>query len=187
MKVVSVVALTVLVALSAVVDSSETKYPQNKIDHVVVLMLENRSFDHMLGWLKAEMPEVDGLTGKEWNPMNCSDPKSEKVFVTHHADYEPGDMGHEVVDTTEQLTCDRLTDHSKKYQLKDMKMNGFVTNAHHTSYGPEHAVKFPKQAMEAFPEKEVIYTHTALVVLVVRSFHSRSSPSPTRRVLTAVM
>jgi phospholipase C len=34
-----------------------------KIDHIVVLMLENRSFDHMLGYLtlEARRPDVDGL------------------------------------------------------------------------------------------------------------------------------
>ncbi|MDQ1638940.1 MAG: phospholipase [Pyrinomonadaceae bacterium] len=34
-----------------------------KIDHIVVLMMENRSFDHMLGYLKLEgaNPEVNGL------------------------------------------------------------------------------------------------------------------------------
>ena len=35
----------------------------SKIDHIVVLMMENRSFDHMLGYLKLDgvMPEVEGL------------------------------------------------------------------------------------------------------------------------------
>jgi phospholipase C len=34
-----------------------------KIDHIVVLMMENRSFDHMLGYLKLEgaNPDVNGL------------------------------------------------------------------------------------------------------------------------------
>jgi phospholipase C len=34
-----------------------------KIEHVVVLMLENRSFDHMLGYLTLEgaRPDIDGL------------------------------------------------------------------------------------------------------------------------------
>src|SRR5438046_9347497 len=35
-----------------------------KIKHIVVLMMENRSFDHMLGYLKKDeipMPDVDGL------------------------------------------------------------------------------------------------------------------------------
>ncbi len=37
------------------------------IRHVVVLMLENRSFDCMLGRLRAAGPEFDGLTGNETN------------------------------------------------------------------------------------------------------------------------
>jgi phospholipase C len=40
----------------------------NEIKHIVVLMMENRSFDQMLGYLRnAGMPEVDGLTGEESN------------------------------------------------------------------------------------------------------------------------
>ena len=38
------------------------------LKHVVVLMMENRSFDHMLGALKAANPTIDGLTGNETNP-----------------------------------------------------------------------------------------------------------------------
>jgi phospholipase C len=40
-----------------------------QIDHVVVLMLENRSFDSMLGWLKPGDPDYRGLTGNEANPQ----------------------------------------------------------------------------------------------------------------------
>jgi phospholipase C len=47
----------------------------DQIEHVVVLMLENRSFDHMLGYLYSAANNVspagqpfDGLTGKESNP-----------------------------------------------------------------------------------------------------------------------
>ena len=40
-----------------------------KVDHIIVVMMENRSFDHMLGYLKltGSNPEVDGLTGNEFN------------------------------------------------------------------------------------------------------------------------
>jgi phospholipase C len=48
-----------------------------EIDHVVVLMLENRSFDEMLGFLYEDRNNVslagqtfDGLTGKETNPTS---------------------------------------------------------------------------------------------------------------------
>ena len=40
----------------------------DNLRHIVVLMMENRSFDHMLGALKANDPRIDGLTGNESNP-----------------------------------------------------------------------------------------------------------------------
>ncbi|MEA2376142.1 MAG: phospholipase [Thermoleophilaceae bacterium] len=40
----------------------------NQIEHIVVLMMENRSFDHMLGYLtQARMPDVRGLDGTNVN------------------------------------------------------------------------------------------------------------------------
>jgi phospholipase C len=49
--------------------------PLSAINHIVVLMLENRSFDHMLGFLYTSAGNVspagqayEGLTGKESNP-----------------------------------------------------------------------------------------------------------------------
>jgi phospholipase C len=49
--------------------------PLSAINHIVVLMLENRSFDHMLGFLYTNAGNVspagqayEGLTGKESNP-----------------------------------------------------------------------------------------------------------------------
>jgi len=51
------------------------------INHIVVLMLENRSFDHMLGFLYADAGNVshagqafEGLTGKESNPGTSGAP-----------------------------------------------------------------------------------------------------------------
>jgi phospholipase C len=40
----------------------------DNLKHIVVLMMENRSFDHMLGALKAQDPRIDGVTGTESNP-----------------------------------------------------------------------------------------------------------------------
>ena len=55
--------------------------PLSSINHIVVLMLENRSFDHMLGFLYAANGNVsptgapfDGLTGKESNPDSNGKP-----------------------------------------------------------------------------------------------------------------
>jgi phospholipase C len=39
-----------------------------QVKHLVVVMMENRSFDHMLGYLKHEgLPDVNGLNGDEYN------------------------------------------------------------------------------------------------------------------------
>jgi phospholipase C len=37
------------------------------IDHVILLMLENRSFDHMLGYLYPRSGDFDGLDGTQSN------------------------------------------------------------------------------------------------------------------------
>ena len=42
--------------LTVFVDAKSTP-----ISHIIVLMMENRSFDHMLGWLKSSNPSIEGL------------------------------------------------------------------------------------------------------------------------------
>ena len=83
------------------------------VDHVVVLMLENRSFDHMLGFLYTADGNVSaagqpfaGLTGKESNP----DPSGHPVTVfpitpdTPNAYFMPGaDPGEGYQATNNQL------------------------------------------------------------------------------------
>jgi phospholipase C len=56
----------------------------DKLKHIVVLMMENRSFDHMLGGLKTKDPRIDGLTGNEFN----LDTTNEPVKVQPKADYQ---------------------------------------------------------------------------------------------------
>ncbi|MDQ6774299.1 MAG: phosphoesterase [Candidatus Dormibacteraeota bacterium] len=78
------------------------------IDHVFVLMLENRSFDHMLGWselsgcdaVTGRPTTTDGLTGQETNRL----PSGGLVTVSAGADYVMTvDPGHEFADVLEQL------------------------------------------------------------------------------------
>jgi phospholipase C len=60
------------------VDESAALQNLRQIEHIVVLMMENRSFDHMLGYLKKDgMPEVNGLEGDEWN----EDDHGERITV----------------------------------------------------------------------------------------------------------
>ena len=50
-------------------------WPQADIEHIVVLMMENRSFDHMLGYLTQHggRSDIDGLRGGEMNSYNGKD------------------------------------------------------------------------------------------------------------------
>jgi len=54
------------------------------LKHIVVLMMENRSFDHMLGSLKAVNPQIDGVDGTQWNP----DTQGNQVFVQPLAEFQ---------------------------------------------------------------------------------------------------
>ncbi|CAL9133031.1 unnamed protein product [Musa textilis] len=75
------------------------------IKTLVVLVMENRSFDHMLGWLRAKggRPDIDGLTGRESNHLKASDPSSPEVFVSDGAAYVDYDPGHSFQAIREQI------------------------------------------------------------------------------------
>ena len=69
-----------------------------RIEHVVVLCLENRSFDHMLGFLGTP----NGLTGKESNLTDPGVPASANIPVSNTAAYT-GDL-----DTASKQRRDKL-------------------------------------------------------------------------------
>lgn len=85
----------------------------SSVEHFVVLMLENRSFDHMLGYLYSDAGNVspagqpyEGLTGTESNPDGNGQPVS--VFkiepTSPHPYYMPGaDPGEGYMATNSQL------------------------------------------------------------------------------------
>jgi phospholipase C len=62
----------------------------DNLKHIVVLMMENRSFDHMLGGLKKKNPKINGLNGNESNPDNDGN----VVTVAPNATYR-GQLAHD--------------------------------------------------------------------------------------------
>jgi phospholipase C len=82
--------------------------PDPTIDHVVVLMLENRSFDHMLGFLYPAADGFAGVSGREndyYNLADPLDPTSPRYTVNSNAlskDLDR-DSGHNFGDVHEQL------------------------------------------------------------------------------------
>ena len=55
-------------------------------------MMENRSFDHLLGWLKSDYKStIEGLSENMLLPRNITDPTQGTVPVTRHAKDTPDD------------------------------------------------------------------------------------------------
>lgn len=91
----------VLLALSMLACTAAAS-PQfsGPVEHVVLLMLENRAFDHMCG----HFPNVDGLNGLQSNPVNTSNPFGKRLFTSKDAPYvAPFDPNHSTPPTTEKI------------------------------------------------------------------------------------
>ncbi|XP_068309322.1 non-specific phospholipase C6-like [Pyrus communis] len=73
--------------------SAQRKQP---IKTVVVLVMENRSFDHMLGWMKKSVnPAINGVTGKECNPVSTKpDEPTKSICFSDDAEFVDPDPGH---------------------------------------------------------------------------------------------
>ncbi|KAJ8574442.1 hypothetical protein K7X08_026247 [Anisodus acutangulus] len=117
----------------------------NPIKTVVVLVMENRSFDHMLGWMKKLNPEINGVDGSEWNPVSTSDPNSRRVFFGDKSHYVDPDPGHSFQAIREQIFGSN--DSSRK-----PTMNGFAQQALSMD------ANMPDQVMNGFqPDMVAVY------------------------------
>ena len=61
----------------------------DNLKHIVVLMMENRSFDHMLGALRAEDARINGLTGTESNPDTTNEPAKVAPKAAFQGQFDP--------------------------------------------------------------------------------------------------
>src|ERR1700722_1172919 len=59
----------------------------NNLKHIVVLMMENRSFDHMLGYM--QVPGLNGLSGNETNPDSNGQAQSVQPTAAAQAELDP--------------------------------------------------------------------------------------------------
>ena len=92
----------------------------DRIKHIVVLMLENRSFDHMFGFYDPDDDVIDDLGGAESNPG----PTGKRVVVSDTAVYKGlKDPGHHYPDVNEQLFGTPDPDEDA-----EATMDGFVKN-----------------------------------------------------------
>lgn len=97
--------------------------PDARVERIVVVMLENRSFDHLLGHL--DHGGLSPITPGTWNIKDVSDPDGDRCpvhFWPTDADVSV-DPGHGFEDVARQLTGDELS-----AQGAPITMGGFAWN-----------------------------------------------------------
>jgi phospholipase C len=140
---------------------------KSPIEHLIVLMLENRSFDHMLGYF----PSGNPLTGKEYNLVDPADPSSEKVHVSKDSEYviSPTPI-HDLVGVEKQLYGE------VGKIVSPAPMNGFVMVQIENTKGN---IAEGKKIMQCFdPAKLPTLTALAREFVLCDHWHA-SVPGPT--------
>ncbi len=139
------------------------------IAHFVVLMFENRSFDHLLGYEALNDPAIEGLAAARANQQDPSNPHSVSVPVSRATAYAmPFDPPHEFDDVTLQL-------HAPGAAGAPVTMGGFVFSAMQTAGSFADAVR----VMEAFQADQLpVLTTLAREFAVLDHWHA-SVPGPT--------
>jgi phospholipase C len=118
--------------------SASTSAP-SPIKTIVVLVQENRYFDHMLGWTKSLNPEINGVTGKESNPLSTTDPGSDQIYYGDKSVFVVPDPGHSIQAIYEQVFGEPWTEESAAKDLAP-NMSGFAQNAERTATGLSQTV-----------------------------------------------
>ena len=139
------------------------------LKHVVVLMMENRSFDHMLGGLNGVnavngVGGIDGLTGTETNPDNNGNPVKAEPKAQYQGQLDP-DPDHHFAGVHKQIFAGGSTP----------AMNGFVQSY----FDQQRDLKQSKKIMYYFdPAKLPVLTNLAKEFAVFNRWFS-SVPGPT--------
>ncbi|KAL7233902.1 hypothetical protein ACSBR1_017495 [Camellia fascicularis] len=120
-------------------EQTTNHYP---IKTVVVLVQENRSFDHMLGWMKSLNPEIDGVTGSESNPISTSNPNSNRIHFGDRSGHVEPDPGHSFAAIFEQVYGQPWTATSSSSWAQNLEpaMEGFAEQAESVEKGMSEVV-----------------------------------------------
>jgi len=136
------------------------------LQHIVVLMMENRSFDHMLGSLRADDPRIEGLTGTESNLDTANEPARVAPLAEYQSQLDP-DPDHHFPAVHEQLF--------NGGPLATPTMGGFVKSY----YQQRRDVSHSRKIMYYFPkEKLPVLTALATNFAVFNGWFA-SIPGPT--------
>ncbi len=138
------------------------------LKHIVVLMMENRSFDHMLGALKARDPRIDGLTGNETNPDTQGEPAKAQPLAEFQSQLDP-DPDHHFPAVDLQIFNE---DNSNP---RVASMQGFVKSYFNQQRDVNHSHKI----MYYFPPEKLPVLTTLATEFAVFNRWFASIPGPT--------
>lgn len=140
----------------------------DRLKHIVVVMMENRSFDHMLGGLKALDPRIEGLTGAEMNLDSNGNPAPVLPKAAYQGQLDP-DPDHHFPGIDRQIFDGNMAPD------RQATMGGFVKSY----FAQRRDVKHSRQIMYYYrPEKLPVLTTLAREFAVFNGWFS-SIPGPT--------
>ena len=156
------------------------------VQNIVVLMLENRSFDHLLGSLNTLDNRVEGLTGNEFNFTDPRSPQSPRVAVTPGTQFLspygiPFDPAHEFTDVQMQLYGpDPSTPPAPNPPTDPAPMSGFLFSANSAvKQAGDTFVGDANQVMEYFLPDQVPVASALARNFAVFNWWFSSLPGPT--------
>jgi len=139
------------------------------LKHMVVLMMENRSFDHMLGFAQNATWPIDGLKGDETNKDSAGGFAQVTSDARYSGDFNP-DPGHSVFATLTQIYGDPKTPVTQV-----PTMTGFVRSYEEMTHDPQKAHRI----MKCFsPDKVPVLAALAQQFAICTQWFS-SIPGPT--------
>lgn len=138
------------------------------LEHIVVLMMENRSFDHMLGALKKDNPDINGLTGDEENVDTRDKPVRVKAQAAFQGQLDP-DPNHHYEAVHKQLYL------GTPGPPAIPSMGGFVQSY----FDQRRDVKHSHKIMNYFRKDKLVVLHTLARNYAVFNGWFSSVPGPT--------
>jgi phospholipase C len=141
----------------------------DRLGHIVVLMMENRSFDHMFGFLRQQVPQLEGLNGTETNPDTNGDVQPVQPKAQYQAQLNP-DPGHHWEDVNLQIFGNEAgTDDGSP------KMQGFIK----AYFNKRQDVKHSRNIMNCFKPNDLPVITTLGQQFAICDHWFSSLPGPT--------
>ena len=164
-----------------------SKKGKPKIDHIFVLMLENRSFDHMLGF--SDIRGTDAVTGN-LTSINGVDPavhnnplNNNPVPVHFPADFTLKDIdedpGHDFDNTITQLCGKQPNGDPFDYPDPDTGGYPLINNSGFVMDYADTGSTTPERIMDCFTEEQLPILHTLAREFAVCDNWFSSMPGPT--------